>query len=232
MTIKKPENIILILLVCCAILVLATLTRYFCLLTKLDLFTANIVFLIVVVFSVAVYISINSLIDNFLLPRIISSKVFERKESANNEIKAGLEYIPNNVPTNEIRETFQETSDQKKQKLLKQALQYSQEVFAPYASDSELLRLCTFVEMYSNGEELKSIQPIKVDKQLKVNDIYHYGWNIWNHFRLTDQLSISHFLKMVFAPTLQEVSEIKTIKKKLRIPDSNCNIPIKYKLSN
>ncbi|WP_320112770.1 hypothetical protein [Draconibacterium orientale] len=232
MTIKKPENIILILLVCCAILVLATLTRYFCLLTKLDLFTANIVFLIVVVFSVAVYISINSLIDNFLLPRIISSKVFERKESANNEIKAGLEYIPNNVPTNEIRETFQETSDQKKQKLLKQALQYSQEVFAPYASDSELLRLCTFVEMYSNGEELKSIQPIKVDKQLKVNDIYHYGWNIWNHFRLTDQLSISHFLKMVFAPTLQEVSKIKTIKKKLRIPDSNCNIPIKYKLSN
>ncbi|WP_052671101.1 hypothetical protein [Draconibacterium sediminis] len=232
MTIKKPENIILILLVCCAILVLATLTRYFCLLTKLDLFTANIVFLIVVVFSVAVYISINSLIDYFLLPRIISSKVFERKESAKNEIKTGLKYIPNNVPTNEIRETFQETSDQKKQKLLKQALQYSQEVFAPYASDPELLRLCTFVEMYSNGEELKSIQPIKVDKQLKANDIYHYGWNIWNHFRITDQLSISHFLKMVFAPTLQEVSQIKTIKKKLRIPDANCYIPIKYKLDD
>uniref|UniRef100_UPI003216471A hypothetical protein n=1 Tax=uncultured Draconibacterium sp. TaxID=1573823 RepID=UPI003216471A len=232
MTIKKPENIILILLVCCAILVLATLTRYFCLLSKLDLFTSNIVFLIVVAFSLAVYISINSLIDNFLLPKIISSKPFERKESASNETKIGLEFVSNSVSTNEIRETFKETSKQKKQKLLKQALQYSQEVFAPYASDSELLRLCTFVEMYSNGEELKSIQPIKVDKQLKANDIYHYGWNIWNHFRITDQLSISHFLKIVFAPTLQEVSEIKTIKKKLRIPDTNCNIPIKYNLGN
>ena len=205
MTIKKPENIILILLVCCAILVLATLTRYFCLLAKLDLFTSNIVFLIVVAFLFAVYFKFNTLIVTFLLHKKIFSKHFERKDSASNETKIGLEFVSNSVSTNEIRETFKETSKQKKQKLLKQALQYSQEVFAPYTSDPELLRLCTFVEMYSNGEELKSIQPIKVDKQLKASDIYHYGWNIWNHFRITDQLSISHFLKIVFAPPLQEI---------------------------
>ena len=232
MTIKKPENIIPILVVCCAILVLATITRYFCLLSKFDLFTANVVFFIIIGFSLAVYISINTLVDNFLLPKLISSKVFTRRQIAPNKDNTVFEDISNNVTTDEIRETFQKASNQKKQKLVKLALQYSREIFAPYTTDAELLRLCTFVEMYANGDELKAVQPIKVDKQLKPSDIYHYGWNIWNHFRNTDQLSISYFLKVVFAPTLQDVCEIKTIKKKLKVQDSNSNIPIKYKLNS
>ncbi len=227
MMIKKPENIIPILVVCCAILVLATITRYFCLLSNLDLFTANVVFFIIIAFSLAVYISINSLIDNFLLPKVLSSKLFTR-----NRINTVSEDILNRHTNEEIRETFQKTSNQKKQKLVKQAIQYSREVLAPYTTDEELLRLYAFIEMYANGDELKAVRPIKVDKQLKPNDIYHYGWNIWNHFRITDQLSISHFLKVVFAPTLQDVCEIKTIKKKLKVPDSNSTIPIKYNLDS
>lgn len=232
MRFNKAEDIVLLLMVGCAILILAAITRYFCLLSNIDTFTANVIFFIVIGFSISVYISLNRLIDNFLLPKIISSKLFVRQRTALNKDQEGVEEGLKVLSNEEIRKTFQQTSKQNSQEQLNKAINYTRTIFAPYTSDSELERLCDYIEMYSKGLELKNIHPIKINKQIKSNDIYHYGWNIWNHFRTTNQTTISNFLKSVFSPTLREVSDVITIKKKLRISDNNCIIPLAYKLKN
>jgi hypothetical protein len=69
--------------------------------------------------------------------------------------------------------------------------------------------------LYANKQNLTSIKPIKINNQLSSFDLYHYGWNIWNHFRIRKQDDIALLLKLAFAHTLRDV-EVETIKKHLK----------------
>ncbi len=85
--------------------------------------------------------------------------------------------------------------------------------FAPFVDDQNINRLCEHVIQYSTRIKLKNTEPIKV-KDLQNIDLYHFGWNIWNHFRINKQDDIALFLKIVFAKNLKDV-DIDTIRKKL-----------------
>jgi len=67
-----------------------------------------------------------------------------------------------------------------------------------------LLKLCEYIELYSTKLPLSHVEPINI-KGLFALDLFHFGWNIWNHFRVGKQDEISQFLKQVFAITFKDV---------------------------
>ena len=73
-----------------------------------------------------------------------------------------------------------------------------------------MLKLCEYIELYSAKLPLSHVEPINI-KGLFALDLFHFGWNIWNHFRVGKQDEISQFLKQVFAITFKDV-EVGSIK--------------------
>ena len=108
--------------------------------------------------------------------------------------------------------------------MLEVAIQYTRTTFALFADDQNVNRLCEYVIQYSTGTELKDVEPIRV-KDLQNIDLYHFGWNIWNHFRINKQDDIALFLKIVFAKNLKNV-DIDTIRKKLTFNEGVCKVLI------
>ena len=84
--------------------------------------------------------------------------------------------------------------------------------------------------MYSAKLPLSHVEPINI-KGLVALDLFHFGWNIWNHFRVGKQDEISQFLKQVFAITFKEV-EVGSIKNHLRDDEKKGVIPIVQSLSD
>ena len=84
--------------------------------------------------------------------------------------------------------------------------------------------------MYANNIDLENVIPISV-KNLSSLDIYHFGWNIWNHFKTQKQEKIAFFLKIVFAQALKD-SEVKSIKRHLRDDERKGIIVITQNLSD
>ena len=71
-------------------------------------------------------------------------------------------------------------------------------------------------------------------RQINNNDLYHFGWNMWNHFKIHQedqtQECIVSWLKVVFT-NLNEV-EFSTIKGKLKIFDAKSKITIQENISD
>ena len=135
------------------------------------------------------------------------------------------------IDREQIRNEHLQTKIEKFDMALKIALEYTQTTFAPYLIDANITLLCSHITLYAEQKELKNITPIKLDKQLTTIDIYHFGWNIWNHFQVSDQVQMARFLKTVFSHTLREVDDVETIKKKLKIFEPKCKIQIRENLS-
>jgi hypothetical protein len=87
-----------------------------------------------------------------------------------------------------------------------------------------------YIDLYAERKELKNLTSIKVDNQLTTTDIYHFGWNIWNHCKVSKQDDMALLLKIVFAHTLRDV-EIETIKKHLKDDEQKGIIKIKEDIS-
>ena len=129
-----------------------------------------------------------------------------------------------------IRQQQQRLMDQKVQDKRAIAIKYTQQQFAPYVSDKDLLKLCEYIELYSAKLPLSHVEPINI-KGLVALDLFHFGWNIWNHFRVGKQDEISQFLKQVFAITFKDV-EVGSIKSHLRDDEKKGTIPIVQSLSD
>ncbi|KAA6308896.1 hypothetical protein EZS27_039519, partial [termite gut metagenome] len=119
---------------------------------------------------------------------------------------------------------------EKKNNAKKIAALYVQTTFAPYLKDLDIAQLYNYVDLYAERMDFKNGSPIKVDNRLTTTDIFHFGWNIWNHFQVSDQMQMARFLKTVFLYALRDV-EVETIKKKLKIFEPNCIIQIRENLS-
>jgi hypothetical protein len=238
---KNLENIILYLIVGFAGGVFATIARLFTLMMGFDAFTANVCFFLAIVVALSVYLSIHMVLRNLLIPwigkiivlipffrRNFKAKELTEIQSLDNKAEPQTEFPLSNLE--EIRKVHQLEEERKQDKTRATAIQYTQTIFAPFILDQDLLRLCQYIDLYSERKELGQIVPIKVHDQINSTDIYHFGWNIWNHFHISDQNEMAIFLKKVFAPALKEVSDIETIKKKLRIQDQNCTIKLNSNL--
>ena len=84
--------------------------------------------------------------------------------------------------------------------------------------------------MYSAKLPLSHVEPINIKGSVAL-DLFHFGWNIWNHFRVGKQDEISQFLKQVFAITFKDV-EVGSIKSHLRDDEKKGTIPIVQSLSD
>lgn len=126
-----------------------------------------------------------------------------------------------------IRQEHINSTNKLKSERLQIALDYTQREFAPYVTDSDLKLLMHNIELYSEGA-IENPHPIHV-KKLTNNDLYHFGWNIYNHFGRMDQLSTAKFIKSLFSHSLMNVADVNTIRKKFRNEDATliklrCNL--------
>lgn len=232
------EQIILYIIVVCVALVIATLARISATAMGFDSFTTFMVFIVAFAILVVVYLSIHVFLQGLMLPWIGKglSKIpyFLRKiksTPATSEIPENIteqEPIPS---LDDIRsEQLQNKAKQQEEKL-NIALDYTRKAFAPYVFDEHIGLLCNNVKIYVDKLGLETLRPVKVSDELTTIDIYHFGWNIWNHFQVSDQMQVARFLKIVFAHTFREVEDIETIKKKLKIFEPKCKIQIQENLS-
>ena len=76
---------------------------------------------------------------------------------------------------------------------------YIIETFSPYCSNEEIENIYAAIIDYSKGETDFSKYPSVEIKRLNNLDLYHFGWNIWNHFRVGEQDVIAKLLKIIFA---------------------------------
>ena len=202
---KRLEYIVLYILAGSVGIAIALLARLSALKLGFDNFTANVVFVIIIAIAIAVYLSIQLVIQNLMIPLI--GKVVMKIPYFRNKRKSAS----NLLDMDEIRKG---NSDEKEKKL-RVALDYTQKIFAPYANDDEINRLCDYIGIYANKLNIKDLKPIKINNPLTSLDIYHFGWNIWNHFRIGKQDDMALFLKLAFTYTLRDV-EVETIKKHLK----------------
>ncbi|KFF15669.1 hypothetical protein [Flavobacterium hydatis] len=111
----------------------------------------------------------------------------------------------------QIREQQQNAIKNQKQARIDIAIRYAQQEFVMYTSDDDLKQLGKNIIIYVEGINFEKIKPVKV-KDLSNLDLYHFGWNIWNCFKVSRQDRTAQFLKLTFADALKDVEEnsIKT----------------------
>ncbi|WP_051290707.1 hypothetical protein [Dysgonomonas capnocytophagoides] len=244
MNYKDPENILLIICGSTGIAALALIFRYlFIVKWGFDDFGANLVFIIIFVVGLVFFISYLEIIQKVIPP------LFKRRKQTieNQDIIPECDMVEDIEPTVEsepeepieietpvineldvIREKHEQDEIIRKREVLEVAIQYTRTTFAPFADDQNINRLCEYVIQYSTGTELKDVEPIRV-KDLQNIDLYHFGWNIWNHFRINKQDDIALFIKIVFARSLKDV-DAETIRKKLTFNEGKFKIRLQEKL--
>ncbi|WP_313382045.1 hypothetical protein [Proteiniphilum saccharofermentans] len=241
---NKLDYIVLYLIVACFILTIAAVARLFALKEGFDGFSLFIIFVIAVVIQVIVYISIHSFMDRMLLPiigKVLSkipfiNKIKAKRYASHVEGAIGVIQAPKRLQDEAegivVEEQTKSISDSQKpileeirqEQLQKRALEqeeqintaveYTRKTFVLYTSEEDLEVLILNLHIYINNLDMKDLKPINV-KELTINDLRHFGWNIWNHFKPRKQEDIAYFLKVVFSDIFKE-AEVESIKRHLK----------------
>ena len=245
---KSIEHIALYSLVLVGTLVVGVLARQFVLSKGVDDFSSSVAFFATVIVLMAIYTSLQTTFNQFLLPRIEAFlflfSAFQTMKNHNDTVSVPevstskdsnqtTSDIIESAPTAE--ETISEPSEYEvmrtnaiaeknriSQTRLEKVLSYTKQTMVAYMSEEDLNRLCTYVAEYSRGDTLQKISPVKVDSQLKSIDIMHFGWNIGKAFS-KKRIHTAIFIKNVFAHTLRDL-EISTIERKMSHTESKCEI--------
>ena len=208
-----------------------------------DEYTANIVFWSITALSILFYAIIILFLDVIIVGfrKIFSKKnnsknstvdfiptknheniTIEQKEiiddnTANQLIEDSKENIEDQTMEKVHLESIRKTQLQQKQQIEREKLQvavdYTRNQFALYLKDEDLDALCDAVNLYSVKENI--LNNISVYTEDLTNlDLYHFGWNIWNHFRPIKQEEVSKLLKNVFV-SLDDI-DLESIKSHLK----------------
>lgn len=178
---------------------------------------------------------------------IFINKENTEKTLLNNTILANT-LFPDSIPVNTassdiINYNINNTGIRKaqnKEHKLNIAEKYIIEIFSEYCSEEDVKKIYAAIKAYSNGVTdfsnypsvsiLESKYKDSEYKILKPLDLYHFGWNIWKHFRVGEQVVIANLLKVIFREKLLDV-EVKTIKSYLKDEEEKGRITIKEDLS-
>jgi hypothetical protein len=194
-----------------------------------DQYTAGVFFWISTGFGILMFAILSLFLNDLaerLLNRFLKAKKNESPESQlSNEdlekieeerqdalIKPELSENKNSArDIEQIREEQQNVIKNQKQARIDIAIRYAEQQFAPYAADDDLKQLSKNIIIYAEEINFEKIKPVKV-KDLSNLDLYHFGWNIWNCFKVSKQDRTAQFLKLTFAEALKDVEEnsIKT----------------------
>ena len=252
---KSIEHIALYSLVLVGTLVVGVLARQFVLSKGIDDFSSSVVFFATVIVLMAIYASLQTTFNQFLLPRIeaflFRFSAFQKMKDNNDAvsfpedltIEDSSQATPNVIdPAPTTEETISEPSEYEVmrtnaiaeknhaiQTKLEKVLNYTKQTMVAYMSEEDLNRLCTYVAEYSTSDTLQKISPVKVDSQLKSIDIMHFGWNIGKAFG-RKRIHTATLIKNVFAHTLRDL-EISTIERKMSHTESGCKIRLNLNIT-
>ena len=252
---KSIEHIALYSLLLVGTLVVGVLARQFVLSKGIDDFSSSVAFFATVIVLMAIYVSLQTTSNQFLLPRIeaflFRFPAFQKMKNHNDTvsvpevptIKDSNQATPDVIepaPTTEKAisepseyEVMRTNAIAKKnhaiQTKLEKVISYTKQTMVAYMSEEDLNRLCTYVAEYSSGDTLQKISPIKVDSQLKSIDIMHFGWNIGKAFS-KKRIHTATFIKNVFSHALCDL-EISTIERKMSHAESRCEINLDSKIA-
>lgn len=232
---QKFELVIIYMLCGCAGIVIAALARLSALKLGLDVFTANLVFVVFIAIAVSIFLSIQLTIKNLMFPWI--KKLLLKMPHFNNKIEkmSPLRKIDTSeqkpVPSlKDWRNEQLQNIAKEKERKLEAALHYAKKTFVSHSSDEQIDILCEDLIQYANRLDLNNLKPVIIKSDLSALDLLHFGWNIWNHFRINNQNNAAHFLKRVFAVPLKDM-EVETIKKHLKDDELKGIIKIQEDLS-
>ena len=247
---KNIEHIALYSLVLVGTLVIGVLARQFVLSKGVDDFSSSVTFFATVIVLMAIYASLQTTFNQFLLPRmeafLFRFSAFQKMKDNNNAVSVSEDLTiedssqatPNVIdPAPTAEETISEPSkyevmrtnsiakkNRAIQTKLEKVLSYTKQTMVAYMSEEDLDRLCAYVAEYSSGDTLQKISPVKVDSQLKSIDIMHFGWNIGKAFG-RKRIHTATFIKHVFAHTLRDL-EISTIERKMSSTETTYKISL------
>ena len=245
---KNIEYIALYSLVLVGTLVVGVLARQFVLSKGVDDFSSSVAFFATVIVLMAIYASLQTTFNQFLLPRIeaflLRFSAFQTMKNYNDTVSVpeAPTIKDSNQATTDIiesdptaKETISEPSEYEvmrtnaiakknraTQTRLEKVLSYTKQTMVAYMSEEDLNRLCAYIVEYSSGDTLQKISPVTVDSQLKSIDIMHFGWNIGKAFS-KKRINTATFIKNVFAHTLHDLG-ISTIERKMSNTETNCTI--------
>ena len=237
---RHTEYIALYLFVFGAILLFGVMARKFIIIKGYDEFSAAVAFFATVIVLSALYISLQAMLNELLLPRmekfLMRFPAFQKLEEV---------AVATDVPTFKtepivevaVVETTPQPSEYEVmranainehkralQDKLNRVLNYTKQTMVVYMSEAELNRLCGYITEYSMGDTPREVSPVKVDSTLKSIDLMHFGWNIGKAFG-KKRIHTATFIKRVFAHSLRDL-EISTIERKMSHTESECRIKL------
>lgn len=113
----------------------------------------------------------------------------------------------NSLRKNWLKKQTEPTEKQEK------AIEYTQKVFENHIENpQDLESFYKEIIAYSNGKTNFSNSKSIIVKDLINYDLCHFGWNIWNHFKVGKQEIIANFLHNIFTEKLGNQTKSTIIK--------------------
>ena len=235
---RHTEYIALYLFVFGAILLFGVMARKFIIIKGYDEFSAAVAFFATVIVLSALYICLQMMLNELLLPRmekfLMHFPAFQKLEKvavvtdvptiAADPIEkvAVIETTPQPSEYEVLRANAIAEQERASQYKLNRVLDYTKQTMVTYMSEKELDRLCGYITEYSLGDTPHEVSPVKVDSALKSIDLMHFGWNIGKAFG-KKRIHTATFIKCIFAHTLRDL-EVSTIERKMSHTESECKI--------
>ena len=237
---RHTEYIALYLFGFGAILLFGVMARKFIIINGYDGFSAAVAFFATVVVLSALYISLQMMLNELMLPRLekflMRFPAFQKLEKMTVatyvptiaaepiEKVAVVETTPQPSEYEFLRANAIAEQERASQDKLNRVLDYTKQTLVAYMSEAELNRLCGYITEYSLGDTPREVSPVKVDSALKSIDLMHFGWNIGKAFG-KKRIHTATFIKYVFAHTLRDI-EVSTIERKMSHTESECRIEL------
>lgn len=231
MTPQKTIYITVYLLLLIPTLSIALVTRIFSLkVMMLDGFSSNIIFLITCILCAVLYLIFKTTIDGYILPFLCKCSKIQLAvaESVTKEVTNQDPKQEANLPS--YQEHYDAVAEKKRieaEETLQRVLDYTMSELVHDMNESDMMILCNYIREFQFGtaaDIAQTTQRIRLTSDIKIIDLYHFGWNIGNQYNKPG-LETAQFLKNVFAEKLYD-TEVTTIVRKLRM-SGTCRIKIK-----
>ena len=231
MTPQKTIYITVYLLLLIPTLSIALVTRIFSLkVMLLDGFSSNIIFLITCILCAVLYLIFKTTIDGYILPFLCKCSKIQLAvaESITKEVTKPISKQEASLPS--YQEHYDAVAEKKRieaEETLQRVLDYTMSELVHDMNEYDIMTLCNYIREFQFGtasDIAQTTQRIRLTSDIKIIDLYHFGWNIGNQYNKSG-MEIAQFLKNVFAEKLYD-TEVTTIVRKLRM-SGTCRIKIK-----
>ena len=229
MTPQKTIYITVYLLLLIPTLSIALVTRIFSLkVMLLDGFSSNIIFLMTCILCAALYLIFKTTIDGYILPFLFKCSKIQLTvaESVTEEVTNQDPKQEANLPS--CQEHYNAVAEKKRIEAEETLQKVTMSELVHDMNESDMMTLCNYIREFQFGTAADiaqiTTQRIRLTSDIKIIDLYHFGWNIGNQYNKSG-MEIAQFLKNVFAEKLYD-TEVTTIVRKLRM-SGTCRIKIK-----